>query len=337
MIEDQILVADAPEIPGMIFRHFRGASDYPMMVTAIAASAAADNNERADTVENMANMYGHLTNCDPYLDMIFAEVAGEVVGYSRGWWQAEPGEGPYLYCYVGFLVPAWRRKGIGLAMLHWMEGRLREIARAHPAERPRFFQGFGSDTEVGLSAMLEREGYEPVRYMHNMVRPTLDDIPDFPMPEGLEVRPALPEQYRAIWEASVEAFQDHWGFVPPSEHDFQAWLNNTDFFQPELWQIAWDIRSNQVAGQVGTYINHAENEKFGRKRGYTESISVRRQWRRKGLAHALIGRSLRAQKDAGMTESALGVDSQNLSGATRVYEDCGFRVVKRNTVYRKPL
>ena len=30
------------------------------------------------------------------------------------------------------------------------------------------------------------------------------------------------------------------------------------------------------------------------------------------------------------------VDTENLSGATHVYEACGFQVKKRNTVYRKP-
>jgi len=48
-------------------------------------------------------------------------------------------------------------------------------------------------------------------------------------------------------------------------------------------------------------------------------------------------RSLRLQKEQGMIESALGADSENISGATRVYEDCGFKVIKRNTIYRKPL
>jgi mycothiol synthase len=36
-----------------------------------------------------------------------------------------------------------------------------------------------------------------------------------------------------------------------------------------------------------------------------------------------------------MTESALGVDSESLRGATRVYEDCGFRVEKTHRLYRK--
>jgi ribosomal protein S18 acetylase RimI-like enzyme len=88
---------------------------------------------------------------------------------------------------------------------------------------------------------------------------------------------------------------------------------------------------------VKTFINVSENEKYQRRRGYTEGISVRRPWRRRGLARALIVRSLRDQRDRGMTESALGVDSENISGATRVYEDCGFRPVRRYGIYRKPL
>jgi len=147
----------------------------------------------------------------------------------------------------------------------------------------------------------------------------------------------LPEHYRAIWDADTEAFRDHWGFIEPSEEDYQGWLVDKTAFQPELWQVAWDIATNQVAGQVRTYIDHEQNKLYDRKRGWTEFISVRRPFRRRGLARALIARSLRVQKQAGMTESALSVDSENLSGATKVYEDCGFRVVKRMTVYRKPL
>jgi ribosomal protein S18 acetylase RimI-like enzyme len=222
-------------------------------------------------------------------------------------------------------------------MLRWTENRLRAVATGHPAERAKFFQAFVSQDEVGLAALLENEGYQAVRYGWDMLRPSLDDIPDFPLPEGLEVRPVLPEHYRSIWEASAEAFRDHWGYAQPTEEDYQAWLNDKTIFQPHLWQVAWDVATNQVAGQVGTFIDHAQNEKFHRKRGYTESISVQRGWRKRGVARALIALSLHEQKNQGMTESALGVDSENISGATRVYEDCGFRVTKRNTIYRKSL
>jgi mycothiol synthase len=334
--KDLINIADAPAIAGLAFRHFRGAEDYPKMVAVIAASAEADKMERVDSVEDIANAYAHLVNCDPYQDMIFAEVNNEVIGYSRGFWRQEE-DGPQIYASVGFLAPAWRRKGIGGSMFHWIEHRMRAIAVSQSATEAGLLEGFVTDGNVGLAALLEKNGYTPIRYIVEMLRPDLENIPDFPMPQGLEVRAVLPEHYRAIWDADQEAFRDHWGYSKPTEEDYQAWLGNKYIFQPQLWQIAWDVKSNEIAGQVRTFINTAENEKYNRKRGYTEFISVRRPWRKRGLARALIVQSLRLQKEQGMTESALGADSENISGATRVYEDCGFQVIKRNTIYRKPM
>ncbi|MEI2689269.1 MAG: GNAT family N-acetyltransferase [Anaerolineae bacterium] len=336
MTTDQLSVAGTPAIPGLAFRRFRGPDDYPKMAAAILASAEADKIERADTAEDIARAYAHLSNCDPYRDMIFVEVDAEVIGYSRCFWWEET-NGPRIYSFAGFLAPAWRRKGIGRAMLRWLEQRQYEIAAQHSTDQPALFQAYTEEHQVGLATLLTQEGYEPVRYGYRMVRPTLDEIPDFPMPSGLEMRPVLPEHYRAIWDADIEAFQDHWGAAMLSEEDYQGWLNNKIIFQPDIWQIAWDIATDQVAGQVRTFVNHAENEKYNRRRGWTEFIGVRRPWRRRGLARALIVRSLQVQKDLGMTESALGVDSENPSGATRIYEDCGFRVVEHSTTFRKPL
>ncbi|MBI3153675.1 MAG: GNAT family N-acetyltransferase [Chloroflexi bacterium] len=333
---DLIQIPLAPQIAGLTFRHFRGEEDYPKMVAVIAASAEADKIERVDTVEDVANVYSHLVNCDPYQDMLFAEMNHEVIGYSRGFWRQEE-NGPRIYGSVGFLAPAWRRKGIGETMLHWIENHMRVIAESHSATETGSLENFVSDGGVGLAALLEKNNYKPIRYIVEMVRPDLEHIPDFPMPEGVEVRQVLPEHYRAIWDASNEAFRDHWGYSEPTEEDYQEWLGNKIIFHPELWQIAWDKEANEVAGQVRTFINTSENEKYNRKRGYTEFISVRRPWRKRGLARALIVRSLSLQKERGMSESALGADSENISGATRVYEDCGFRVTKRNTIYRKPI
>ena len=336
MPEDLIYLPDAPCIPGLSFRHLRGESDYAPMAAALNASSDADHVERAMTTQDFANVYTHLVNSDAYQDVILAEVGSQVIGYARSWWVAEENDGPYVYPFVGFLMPAWRRRGIGGAVLRWLEQRLRTVAAGHPPERPKFFQAFANEAEVGLAAMLEKNGYRPARYFHDMVRPTLDDIPDFPLPPGIEVRPVQPSHYRPIWDAGVDAFRDHWNATSPGEADYEAWLHDS-VFQPHLWIVAWDVAANRVAGQVRTYIDQHENEKFGRRRGQTEFISVIRPWRRRGLARALIARSLQVQKDQGMTESALGVDSENLCGATRVYEDCGFRVVRRNMIYRKPL
>jgi mycothiol synthase len=331
----QINAANAPKIAGLSFRRFRGESDYPRMAVVLVSSENADKIERQVTPEDIAAAYQHLTNCDPCKDMIFAEIAGQVVGYARGWWRDETSAGR-LYGISGFLVPAWRRKGIGSAMLRWMENRMRDIAAGHPSGQAKFFQVDVSQFQEGTARMLERAGYQPARYFYEMVRPTLDDIPDVPLPAGLELRPVSPDHYRAIWKSVDETSQDEWGYTQLMEDDYQQWLTHPHF-QPPLWQIAWDTATGQVAGHVLTFIDHEENRQLNHKRGYTEGIGVDRAWRRRGLARALIVRSLQAQKAAGMSESALAADSDSLNGVTRLYESCGFQVVSRNTIYRKPL
>ena len=333
---DAIDIPAAPAIAGLAFRHFRGAEDYPKMVAVVAASAEADKVERVDTVEDVANGYAHLVNSDPYQDMLFAEVNNEVIGYSRGFWRQEE-NGPRTYGSIGFLAPTWRRKGIGASMFRWIENRMRTIAESHAVTETGLLESFVTDGNISLAALLEKNSYKPIRYIVDMLRPDLENIPDLPLPVGLEVRPVLPEHYRPIWDAHQEAFRDHWGYSELSEEDYQAWLGDKTIFQPQFWQIAWDIKTNEIAGQVRTFINAAENEKYNRKRGYTEFISVRRPWRKRGLARALIVRSLHLQKEQGMTESTLGADSENISGATRIYEDCGFQITKRHAIYRKPL
>jgi len=321
--------------PGMTLRHFQGGSDYPYLATVLTASEGADKTERKVTAEYLASAYKLLSNCDLYKDMIIAEIAGEVIGYSRGWWRDESPTGR-LYEHNGFLVPEWRRNGIGKAMLLWMENHLRDIAAVHPPEQAKFFQGGVSQFQAGTAILLERSGYQAIRYFYEMVRPGLEDIPEFPLPPGLELRPVSPDHYRLIWKSIDETSQEEWGYKKPSEEDYQEWLVSPHF-QPNFWQVAWDRTTDQIVGHVLTFIDQDENEQFNRKRGYTEGIGVDLGWRRRGLARALIALSLQTQKNAGMTESALAADSDSTSGVTRLYESCGFQIVKRNTIYRKPL
>jgi mycothiol synthase len=332
-----IVVPGAPAIPGLVFRGFRGEADYPHIAAIIDGSKIADQIERTQSVEDIAHYYAHLHHCDPYQDMLFAEVNGQVIGYSRVEWNVN-GDGQWLGFQISFLLPAWRRKGIGRAMLRYSEERLREIAARQvetgeldPAT-PCFFDAFAADTEAGKEVLLRSEGYAPIRHGLDMVRPLSDPVTITPMPAGLEIRPSRAEHSWAIWEASQEAFRDHWGYIEPPEEEYQRWLGSPEF-KPELWKVAWE--GDQVAGMVLNFVNEKENEEYHRRRGYTEAISVRRPWRKRGLARALLTRSLQMFKDMGMSEAALGVDSENLSGALRLYESVGFRVVKRATTYRK--
>jgi len=328
-----VCLPDAPAIPGLTFRPFRGESDYPAMVAILRGSKEADQIDEVDTITDLANNYAHLVNCDPCRDLLCAQVDGKVIGYKRVSWRVE-NEGNWIYVHFGFLLPEWRLKGIGRAMLHHSERRLREIAAQHPVNGPRFFQSEAADTQHGAEALLLSEGYQAVRHDYLMVRETLDDIPELPLPEGLQVRPVRPQHYRAIWNAMNEAFRDHWGYVPQTEEDYERWLGDSKF-DPSLWRVAWD--GDQVAGMVLGQINLAENAAHNLKRGWVEDVCVRRPWRRRGLARGLITQCLQLFKDRGLTQAILGVDTENLTGALSVYESVGFRAAKRFSIYRKPL
>ncbi len=324
-----------PVISSLKLRCFQGERDYASLAAILTASERADRTERAVTAQQMAYAYQHLSNCDPFSDIVIAEIAREPVGYARGWWEDEA-QASRLYRHNAFLLPEWRRKGIGTAMLRWIEDRLRAIAVDHPSDRARFLQVNVTQFQQGTAMMLERTGYQAVRYFYEMMRPTLDDIPACSLPNGIELRRVLPEHYRALWKSVDETSQDEWGYKKPKEEDYQAWLAGPHF-QPRLWQVAWDVATNQIVGHLLTFIDHEENEQFNRKRGYTEGLGVDRTWRRRGLARALISKSLQAQREAGMRESALAADTAGESGVTRLYESCGFQIIKRDTIYRKAM
>lgn len=332
-ISKPISVPGKPSIPGLHFRGFEGESDYPKMIAMINACKEADHDERSETVDDLRNQYAHLERCDPYQDMLFAKVNGEAIAYCRVGWFEEEDPKKLIYYHVFYIVPDWRNQGIEEAMLRWMESRLARIANSHAKETEKLLSTEVTEFQPDKIALLTGTGYSPDRFFVYMSRP-LDELPQAELPEGIKTRPVTPDQHDQIWQASVEAFRDHWGFAEPTEKEYQEWCNSR-WFQPTLWQVAW--QGDEVVGTVQNFIDTNENLEYKRKRGWTEGISVRRPWRGKGVAKALIVRSMEMHKALGMTEVALGVDTNNPSGALQLYEGLGYKSYKSLIVYRKPL
>jgi GNAT superfamily N-acetyltransferase len=331
---ERVELPDAPAIPGLVIRHFRGEADYPAMLLVNTGSKIADGLEHdLQTLDTLRGVYNNTTNHDLYRDQLLVEVDGQLVAYNRVFWDTEL-DGTRVCFHVGFVLPEWRGRGIGRSLIHWAEARARQVYAAAGGDAPAFAAAETQAKMVGLAGLLEAEGYAPVRYFFHMETPDLDHIPDMPLPGGIEIRPAQPEHYHAIWEAHIEATRDHWGATETAAADFDPWLNHP-MNQPDLWVVAWD--GDQVAGSILNFINHEANAHAGRRLGYTESISVRRPWRRRGLARAMLARSMALHKARGMTQTGLGVDSENPSGALRLYEDMGYVVTARETVYHKSL
>ncbi len=329
--DTQISVPDAPTIPGLSFRRFAGPADYPAMVKLIKVCNKVDRRDDATDLASVERTYRHLVNCDPDRDMIFAELEGAVIAYGRGWWEDE-WSGTRTYGLFVNLHPDWRGRGIGRAVLRWIEARMHDVAAGHPAGITKTFQSGADEGQAHWLRILEAEGYFPVRWGHLMVRSLAEPIPPCPLPDGLEARPVQEAEIPVIWRAAEEAFRDHWGHGEWKDEYLAEWRESPTF-QPHLWQVAWD--GGEVAGMVLNRFDEAENVEHDRKRGYTEGICVRRPWRRRGLARGLITRSLVLWRDMGMTEAAHGVDTQNATGALQLYESLGYKAVKTFVTYRK--
>jgi len=333
---DLIRIAEAPPLAGLRFRHYRGRVDHAAMAEINTAVRRANGGIETVTAELLDADYAHLPNCDLDRDFAGAELDGSLVGYGRVYW-TDRNDGSRAFESICMVHPDARGRGIGTALLAWQARRSAELQTTLPDDRPAVTAAYAYGRDAGARALLERAGFHVVRRFCELNRPDFEGIPDLPLPDGFEVRPVERSDtalIRRVWDAGTEAFAEHWGEaeVYTGDEQFAAFLESPSF-QPELWQIAF--HGEEVAGHILNYLDPAEPD--GERTGWTESIAVRKPYRRRGLARALLARSLRTVRDAGATRAALGVDTENVNHALDLYESLGFRVVAEQFEYHRAI
>jgi ribosomal protein S18 acetylase RimI-like enzyme len=302
-------------------------------MNAIANEARiAAGDEFYTTVDEMRFYYEHLETCDLAQDLFLAELDGALAGYARAAWHDEADLRAYEP--IVFVDPTLDHEALYPALLDVALERIDQIAGGHPPG-PKVARVEVTDASTRLEATVRQRGFLPVRTFYTMVRPTLDDLADAPLPDGIEIRDVRTEHLEAIYDAEVEAFRGHWGEAEPTDASRMQWFRTPGELDTSLWRVGWD--GDRVAGSVRSFINAAQNERLGRARGWVEHISVGRPWRGRGLARALIAASLPLLRERGMTEGALGVDTDNEFGALRLYERCGFRPVSTVRAFSRTL
>jgi mycothiol synthase len=325
------IVPDPPGVPGLVFRQATDA-DWDSIADLMNRARNADGVDEMRSGADLRAEYEPLDAFDLGRDLLIAEIDGAPVGVAFGFLVER--EGVLVAETWGVVAPERRRKGIGTAMWRWNRDRLAVQAATHPCPGPREMRTYALDTEHSDLALIADQGYLPIRYGFEMRRFLSGTLPMFPMPDGLELRPVLPEHHRAIFDADNEAFEDHWGHRPQTDGDFVVRFESPEV-NTGLWSIAWD--GDRVAGVVMTAIFREENEAFGVRRGWLEHVSVRRPWRGRGLAKALCTDAFRVLREQGMDEAWLGVDGTNPTGALGLYESLGFQVARRWQAYGRPL
>lgn len=247
---------------------------------------------------------------------------GELVGFTSVWADSEIPVHPFVW---GRVHPDYHNLGIGSEMLGWSFDRAKDVLHRVPGDARVAIHAYSVASFEPSKRLLEDHGMKVIRHSWQMLIDLDEDIPQPRWPDGISLTSYDHEQHgEAVYLADYEAFQDHFGFIEESfEVGYPRWILQMiqdEEYDPALWFIAFD--GDEVAGGSICRAKSWEDPESG----WIRSLFVRKPWRRKGLALALLRHSFMEFKKLGRLRVGLGVDSENLTGATRLYRKAGMRI-----------
>ena len=229
----------------------------------------------------------------------------------------------------GYVHPGFVGRGVGTRLLELAEQRALDDEHA-PAGEALTIEAAHLVGDPAAPLLFEGRGYLRVRTFLRMVIDLRGGTPAAAWPDGLELRSLDPEQDGRVLQATIdEAFADEWGYERRDHDEWRRRVLEVDSFDPALCPVVWD--GEEMAAVSVNY------PKRNGDWGWIGTVAVRPAWRRRGLGLALLYDSFRRFAETGETTAALGVDSENPTGATRLYERAGMSVLWRADVWRKEL
>lgn len=269
-------------------------------------------------------------NPETDIRLVFAP-DNSLVAFVECWTNQEPPVHPWIF---GCVHPEHWGRGIGSHIVTWAEDHA-SLALERCAPELRFAPRSGAEAhnKNGL-ALFEGLGWKQIRSFYRMVT-DLDAAPEIPeLPAGITIRAYDPEtELEAVYQTFVDSFKDHFGFiVPPYEKglaDFKHNLVEDPAYDPRFWLVAHD--GNEI---VGVSICRREDPEDPES-GWVNELGVKRAWRKHGLGYALLKNSFALFHADGKKRAGLGVDASSLTGALRLYERAGMRVLRQFNQYEK--
>jgi ribosomal protein S18 acetylase RimI-like enzyme len=227
-----------------------------------------------------------------------------------------------------YLHPDHHGRGIGTALNRLVEDRAAVRVALAPPEARVTLSSYINVPSERAALLLAEEGYTLHRHFWRM-QINLAAPPAAPVwPDGLRVRQFDPAHDAARTYATItEAFADMWGYIPPTYDGWYSFMIGRDDFDPALFSIVEDGAETAAVACAYQFPDH----------GHIRSLAVRRPWRRRGLALALLQHTFGLFWARGERTITLGVDAQSLTGATRLYERAGMQVVRQFAMWEKEL
>lgn len=321
-------------IPSLCFRRWQDRNDYLQMAAVRSGSCEWDQvdllsaREEVPTAEDLELAFPPLEVQDSP-DLLVVEINQQIVGYNHVFWRWTEVTGTRVYLHLGYLLPEWRGKGIGSAMLSWAQQRIHELAAQEQPQGPTTFATNVSSTEREADALIQHAKYMAVRRLSDMMLEPLVELPTLTLPAGVMLRPIKPEHYRAIYHVWKSAFANMLTTTMESEEDYQEFVEDNmagPSFDPSLCHVAWS--DDAVVGFVLARIHKGV--------GMISEVAVHPRWQRRGIARSLMIFALNALCGHRMKQVRLFTNADKEQGARKLYESFGFCEVKQHIFYRKP-
>jgi mycothiol synthase len=300
------------------------ADDIPVVAEMIRNSEAFDGVHRVlqddELAEDLDDVRVRLAT-----DTRLAEVDGRPVGNAYTFHL--PSEDREERCYVfGVVDPAYRGRGVGRALMEWAIDRGSDQLRSSGGNLPKYLRVNSYDFQTADHRLFARFGFEPVRYFEELLRP-LDDLPPTATVDGVRIIPWPDDRDEEIRIAKNVSFANHWGSTATSTTSWQVMVRGFSA-RPALSFVAID----NTDAVVGFCLNHryeSDDDLLGRRDGWIDSLGTLPTHQGRGIASALVAHSLHAFARAGLTHASIAVDSENPSGAARLYRNLGFEPLHR--------
>jgi mycothiol synthase len=220
---------------------------------------------------------------------------------------------------------------VGPWAVSWIERRAGEILAGGTKPDPHVSIGNWSNDTI-RAGWLERAGWKPVRTFYRMVADLAPDTAAPELPAGVVVKVGgSDEEFRRAVHACVsEAFRDHW---EATERTYEAFWEraqaNAGYESSLVWLV--EVDGQPAAAQIGTAQMATENT------GWINYVAVRRDYRGRGLAKLLLRSAFAEFARLGWRHAELAVDTENPTGALRLYESVGMRPKHAIDIWRKDL
>lgn len=292
------------------------ANDFEAILALMQACAHVDDGEWETSADDVREVWT-APGFDLARDAWILEEEGSISGYAYGRLR----DAGYRFQGDWFVRPDRRELGLGAHLLAAME------ARGHEAGAAVLTTVVAHTDEPGRR-LLESLGFEPVRY-YWLMRIDLDGpIPESECPAGVSLRTARTGiDDREVHALVQGAFADIHNHV---ESPFEEWrhiMMEGEDFDPSMWFLAESDGEIVGAALCPRY----ETE------GWVRQVAVRRDYRKRGIATALLRTAFAEFQRRGKPRAGLVVDSYNRSGAKSVYEGAGMRVDRQYDGYEKAL